>query len=66
MPMSAWAERGGVVHAVTHHRNDVPVGLQALDDGELVGGHHFGDDVSFGIETELNADCIAQSPDCPR
>ena len=58
-------QRGGVVHTVTHHRNDVPVGLQALDDGELVGGHHFGDDVSFGIETELDADCIRSRPIVP-
>jgi hypothetical protein len=32
-------ERGGVVDAVADHRHDPAVGLEALDDVSLVGGH---------------------------
>ena len=40
--MSARSQRGGVVHAVAGHGHDVAVGLQRLDDPDLVLGRHPG------------------------
>ena len=38
-------ERGGVVDAVADHGDDGALVLEALDDVDLVGGQHLGDDV---------------------
>ena len=46
-------ERGGVVDAVADHRDDPAVALQPLDDGDLVGREHLGDDV---VDADLRRD----------
>ena len=46
-------EGGGVVDAVTDHRNDLSFGLQPFNDADLVGREHFGDD---GLDADLVGD----------
>ena len=47
-PEVGGGQRGGVVDAVADHRDACALGLQPLDDGDLVGGQHLGDDVVVG------------------
>ena len=45
-PEVGLGERGGVVDAVADHGDDPALGLQPLDDVDLVGGQHLGDHAS--------------------
>jgi hypothetical protein len=53
-PRSACASAGRVVDAVADHRDDAALVLQPLDDADLVGRQHVGDDL---VDADLGGHC---------
>ena len=56
-------QRGGVVHAVADHGDDLALALQPADDVDLVLGQHLGDDL---VDADLGGDPLGRPLGCRR